>query len=209
MERETSEARSQPVVRRTQDATAAAQTRRLRRYASEQALARSDAFEQAAAGYMMLATPTVGDLLDHVTRTAGLQGRTRSTTNRTVSSLVLLQTNIGTRVTVQQELRTQNNGGVYGRISREKPDNVVCLMYENFSSLSLFVKGVLHHKKIRQLNALAHEYNVNLLAGCKTRTDWRFVENKEDCFCNLFGGGKPTRGSCAFNTNNAKIKRDQ
>ena len=71
MERETSEARSQPVVRRTQDATVAAQTWRLRRYASEQALARSDAFEQAAAGYMTLATPTVGDLLDHVTRTAG------------------------------------------------------------------------------------------------------------------------------------------
>ncbi len=82
-------------------------------------------------------------------------------------------------------------------------------MYKNFLSLSLFVKGVLHHKKIRHLNAQAHEYNVDLLAGCKTRTDWRFVENKEYCFCNLFRGGKPTRGSCAFNTNDAKIKRDQ
>ena len=97
---------------------------------------------------MTLATPTVGDLLDHVNRTAGLQGRTRLITDRTVSSLVLSRTNIGARVTVHQELRAQNNGGVYGRISREKPDDVVCLMYENFSSLSLFVKGVLHHKKI-------------------------------------------------------------
>ena len=128
MERETSEARSQPVVRRTQDVTAAAQTWRLRRYASEQALARSDAFKRAAAGYMTLAMPTVGDLLDHVNRMAGSQGRTRSTTNRTVSSMVLSRTNIAARVTVQREFRTQNNGGVYGRISREKPDDVVCLM---------------------------------------------------------------------------------
>jgi hypothetical protein len=154
MEREASEAPRQPVVRHTHNGTAAARIRHGKRYAFEQALARSDAFEQSAAAFMTLATPTVGDLVDHSNRMAGLQGRTRSTSNRTVSSLVLLRTKIGARVTVQQELRALDSGGVYGRISREKPDDVVRLMYENFSSLSLFVKGVLHHKKIRQLNAL-------------------------------------------------------
>jgi hypothetical protein len=49
---------------------------------------------------------------------------------------------------VQRELRALDRGGVYEWIPREKPDNVICLMFENFSSLSLFVKGVLHHKKI-------------------------------------------------------------
>jgi hypothetical protein len=49
----------------------------------------------------------------------------------------------------------------------------------------------------------------NVLAGCKTRTDWYFVTNEEDRFCNLFGNGQPTQGSHASNTNDHKIKRDQ
>ena len=147
MEREASEARRQPVVRHTHNGTAAARIWRVKSYATEQALARSDGFEQSAvAAFMTLAMPTVGDLVDHLNPTAGLQGCTRLTSNRKFSSLVLSRTNIGARVTVQQELRALDSGGVYGQISREKPDDVVCLMFENFLSLSLFVKGVLHHK---------------------------------------------------------------
>jgi hypothetical protein len=148
MERDASEAHRQPVVRHTHNGTAAARIWRVKSYPTEQALARSDAFEQSAAAFMTLATPTVGDLVDHSNRTVGLQGRTRLTSDRTLSSLVLSRTNIGARVTVQRELRALDSGGVYRRILREKPDDVVCLMFENFSSLSLFVKGVLHHKKI-------------------------------------------------------------
>jgi hypothetical protein len=39
--------------------------------------------------------------------------------------------------------------------------------------------------------------------------DSSFFTNEESKFCNLFGNGKLTRGSCAFNTNNVKIKQDQ
>ena len=50
---------------------------------------------------------------------------------------------------------------------------------------------------------------MDLLAGCKTRTDWCFVSSIEDRYCNLFGNEQPTRGVCASNTNNGKISRDQ
>jgi hypothetical protein len=38
--------------------------------------------------------------------------------------------------------------GIYGQISCGKPDNVVRVMYENFLSLGLLVKGGMCHKKI-------------------------------------------------------------
>jgi hypothetical protein len=38
--------------------------------------------------------------------------------------------------------------GVYGWIDSDKPDDVVQLMYENISSLSLFATGNSPHKKI-------------------------------------------------------------
>jgi hypothetical protein len=53
------------------------------------------------------------------------------------------------------------------------------------------------------------DYGVNVLMGCGIRTDWHFVTNEEDKFCNLFGNGQPTQGSHASNTNDHKIKRDQ
>jgi hypothetical protein len=101
IEREASEARRQLVVQNTHNGTAAARIWRAKSYGTEQALARSNAFEQSAAAFMTLATPTVRDLVDHLNRMAGLQGRTRSTSDRTLSSLVLSRTNIGARVTVQ------------------------------------------------------------------------------------------------------------
>jgi hypothetical protein len=82
-------------------------------------------------------------------------------------------------------------------------------MYENFSSLCVFAKGTLRHKKIQNLKKHTADYGVDVIAGCETRTDWRFVTNEEDKFCNLFGNGQPTRGCCSSNTNNRKIKQDQ
>jgi hypothetical protein len=93
---------------------------------------------------------------------------------------------------------------VYGRILTEKPDSVVEIVYKNFSSLGIFVEGPTWHKKVWQLNKLSREYGVDLLVGCKTRTDWHFVTREEDRFCNLFGNGLLTRGVFAMNTNNGK-----
>jgi hypothetical protein len=114
-----------------------------------------------------------------------------------------------TRHTVHQEHTSIIANGAYGQLPYKTPENVVCMMYEIFSSLSLFVKGPKKHVKIRQLNKLLLDYGVDARAGCKTRTDWRFVTNKENRFVNLLGNGQPTRGLYAHNTNNPKIKRDQ
>ncbi len=113
------------------------------------------------------------------------------------------------RTLVWQEYASSEAKGAYGGILSDKPDNVVRMMYKNFSSLSIFADGPQNHKKIRQLNKLASDHGVDLLSRCKTRTDCHFVTNEESKFCNLFGNGQPTRGSRAFNTNDGKIKQDQ
>ena len=53
------------------------------------------------------------------------------------------------------------------------------------------------------------DHGGNLLAGCETRTDWRFITKEEDWFGNLFGDGSTTRGIAASNINDDKIRRDQ
>ena len=78
-----------------------------------------------------------------------------------------------------------------------------------FHGLSLFVEGPKKHIKIRQLNKIITDYSVDVIAGCETRTDWRYINKEESCFANLFGNGHPTRGSNADNTNDPKMKRDQ
>jgi hypothetical protein len=71
------------------------------------------------------------------------------------------------------------------------------------------MEGPSQHRKVRQLNKLMSDYGIDVLTCCKTRTDWQFVTNEEDRFCNLFGNGQPIQGSHSFNTNDQKIKRDQ
>jgi hypothetical protein len=39
--------------------------------------------------------------------------------------------------------------------------------------------------------------------------DWRFITKEDNKYCNLFGNGLSTRGVCAFNINDGKVKRDQ
>jgi hypothetical protein len=58
---------------------------------------------------------------------------------------------------------------------------------------------------VRNMNT----HGVDLITGCETRMDWRFVTDEESKFPNLFGNGQPSRGSCAFNIQDGKIKRNQ
>jgi hypothetical protein len=54
------------------------------------------------------------------------------------TSLEIAQVNQGAQEAVQQEYAAMEERGVYGRVNCDKPDNVVWMMYKNFSSLSLF-----------------------------------------------------------------------
>jgi hypothetical protein len=112
-------------------------------------------------------------------------------------------------VAVLQEYALVEKAGKYGCIEHNRLDDVVQVMYKNFSSLGLFTKGPTRHKKVRQLNKLMADYGVDVLVGCETWTDWQFIKKEDNRFCNLFGSRQPTCGSQASNINNHKIKRDQ
>jgi hypothetical protein len=151
----------------------------------------------------------MGDLIEH-TQNNHQEPPHRAAIKRSIpSTFSTPSANRATRESVCRECKAMEASGVYGWIESDKPDNVIRVMYENFSSLSLFAKGNTRHKKIRKINKLMQNYGVNILAGCETRTDWRFVMNKEDKFHNLFCRGQRTWGVAAHNTNDGKIRRDQ
>jgi hypothetical protein len=125
------------------------------------------------------------------------------------TALEIAQVNQGAQEAVQQEYAAMEERGVYMQVNCDKPDNVVWVMCKNFSSLSLFAVGNMRHKKIPQINKLMSDYGIDILAGCKTRTDFWFVTEEDNKFCNLFGRGQPTKGVVAQNLNGEKIRRDQ
>jgi hypothetical protein len=175
-------------------------------FASAASLARSRSLITGAAIFVAGMTPTVGNLVKFSSTWGACTARIKCPTTKSVTTG---WANLVAQASVHREYAATEATGVYSRMSCDKPDDVVRIMYENFSSLSIFTLGPARHKKVRQLNKLISDYSVDLLAGCKTRTDWHFVSSKEDRFCNLFGNGQPTRGVCAFNTNNGIIKWDQ
>jgi hypothetical protein len=165
-----------------------------------------EGLDRGAAKFLRSATPTLGDLVNH---TQEWHRSVLSPSARSSFTVDMACANLTAQESVRREYSTGKDTGPYGRISISKPDNVAWILYKNFSSLSLFLVGLNHHKKIRQLNKLMADYGANFLAGCETCTDWRFVSDKGDRFCNLFGNGFPSRGVCASNINDGKVKRDQ
>jgi len=155
----------------------------------------------------MKATPTVGQLTNHILLVKNSTARMFSyCPGNFVKEAHVKQ---AAWQSVCQEHSALTTKGAYGFLSCDKPDNIVCMMYKNFSSLSLFAKGPKKHVKICQLNKLLKNFGVDVIARCETRTDWRFITKEESRFVNLFGNGGPTRGSTPHNINDPKIKQDQ
>ncbi len=94
--------------------------------------------------------------------------------------MAIAHANLAAQELVCQEWTETASKGPYGCISTFKPDNTIQIMYENFSSLSLFALGLMHHKKIHQLNKLMSNYGVDFLAGCETQMDWRFITEEDN-----------------------------
>jgi hypothetical protein len=176
---------------------------RAQHFASAASLACSHSLTTGTAVFVAGMTPMVGNLVKLSSTWGACTARIK---HLTTNSVTTARANLVARASVHHEYAVREATGVYGQVSCDKPDDVVQLMYENFSSLSIFTLGRARHKKVRQLNKLMSDYSVDLLAGCRTRTDWCFVLSKEDRFCNLFGNGQPTSGVCASNTNDGKNK---
>jgi hypothetical protein len=84
----------------------------------------------------------------------------------------------------------------YGQAHREKPDNCIQVIMENFNSLGIFMNGT----KINSLNKLCQIFNTNILAGCKTQADW-CQASEEQQFRNVIGIGMESRSVVAYNIN--------
>ena len=178
-------------------------------HASDAERNRRAALNIGAARYLAEATPTIGNLIEYTQQSHSTTTRRAGNSVSTVRGMALVRANQEACAAVSTEQASLENGGSHGRVSRVKPDDVVRIMYENFSSLGVFGEGPTKHRKIRQINKLIKDYGVDIMAGYETRTDWRFVTMEANKFENLFGNGLPTKGVCASNTNDGKIKRDQ
>ena len=55
-------------------------------------------------------------------------------------------------------------------------------MFENWNGLGIFT----HTSKIKRINDLLRKYDVNYIAGYKTRVDWRFAKEEEQQQGNIF-----------------------
>jgi hypothetical protein len=65
---------------------------------------------------------------------------------------------------ISQQIKEFLRKPAYGKAPREKPNNCIQMIMENFNSLGIFTKGT----KINSLNKLCREFNTDILAGCKT-----------------------------------------
>ena len=181
-----------------------------KQHSSCEAVERMNGLNRGAAKFFAATTPTIGDLMEH-TQQRHTQ-ITRPIVDKFVPTSEVLErarVNREARESVQREYSSMESKGAYGNIPSINSDDSIRLMCENFSSLSVLSTGAMRHKKIQQINKLMADYGVDILAGCETRTDWRFVEAEEDKYCNLFGNGHPTMGVCGHNINDEKMKRDQ
>jgi hypothetical protein len=180
---------------------------RAARYVSLLNLERTHLLNIRASEFLVKATPTVGQLIDHTLLVKNSIAWTSSyRPGNFVKEACVKQ---AAWQSIYQEHLAMTTKGAYGFLSCDKPDDVVCMMYENFSSLLLFVEGPKNYVKIRQPNKLLTDFGVDVIARCETRTDWHFVTKEESRLVNLFGNGRPKTVSSAHNINDPKIKQDQ
>jgi hypothetical protein len=108
--------------------------------------------------------------------------RPSSRNNLTASSVKFTQVNLAAWESIQREYTARESDRPHGHISTCEPDDVIRKIFKNFSSLSLFAMGPMHHKKIRKLNKLMSDYGVAFLAGCETQMARHFIINENDRF---------------------------
>ena len=111
--------------------------------------------------------------------------------------------------TVQEQVDAFWKDGQYGYVPREKPNNTIRLLYENFNSLGVFATGKARRRKVNRLKQLLREYGADILAGCETQVDWRYATEENDKFHNLFGKGQERKSVIGFNRTGKKMGRAQ
>lgn len=85
-----------------------------------------------------------------------------------------------------------------------KESDLIRILFENFNSLGVFTGD----SKISAVDKLCRGFKTDILAGCEVQCDWRFVEDEDRKFHNLFGAGMDTKSVVGYNTTE-KTVRDQ
>ena len=116
------------------------------RHTSAASLGCSRSLDIGAAAFEATIAPTVGDLLAHFQRDYTHPSTFLSSHTIPSCLLTVAHATPGARALVSKEHTELANRGVYGRVPRAKPDNVVQLIYENFSSLCMFAESALCHR---------------------------------------------------------------
>ena len=93
--------------------------------------------------------------------------------------------------------------GVARYMQEKKKDGWVQLMFENWNSLGIFT----HSWKLDHLNYLIHHLHLDVVLGCETECDWRFVD-KDKQFLDILCPEMAKTG-VATHTVNEHINREQ
>jgi hypothetical protein len=143
-------------------------------------------FEQAADLFLDSISPTVGNLIDHTNQTHTSLTQSHARPDTICMSLNLARTKQAAQRGVRSLLSDLITAGKYGQLKKAKFDNTIRVMFEKFSSFCLFAQGKEKCRKICQINKLMKDYNVDVMAGCETRVDWRFTKPTANGFHSLF-----------------------
>jgi hypothetical protein len=114
-------------------------------------------FEQATDQFLDSISPTVSDLINHTNRTHTSLTRSRTQTNNIHLSLDLARAEQVAQQGVWSVLSNLLTVGKYRQLEKVRSNNTIRIMFENFSSLCLFVQGKEKGRKIRQINKLMKE----------------------------------------------------
>ena len=117
-------------------------------HASAVSLGHSRSLDIGAAAFEATIAPMVGDLLAHSQRDYTHPSTFLSSHTIPPCLLTVACTTPGACASVSKEHAELANRGEYVQVPRDTLDNVVRLIYENFSSLCMFAEAALCHKKI-------------------------------------------------------------
>ena len=96
------------------------------------------------------------------------------------------------------------NVGVIGYMPTKKKSGMTRISFENWNSLGIFTQSW----KMDKLNSKVQRLDLDVITGCETQTDWRFVPPKRQLE-QLLTPGLARTTIAANNTMGQKINRDQ
>ncbi len=150
--------------------------------------AQSAQFDTGTKSFRKRTCPSASQLISVIHKESCTSQLCNNRSNLAASAYQIAQHEQSAQLQISQQigdfLQLQDDG----RAPSTKPDNCIQVIIKKINSLGVFTKGT----KINSLNKLCHQFNTNILVGCKTQADWRQA-SEEQQFRNVIGMGMKTR----------------